>query len=464
ERYILEPRHIEVQVFGDRFGNIVSLFERDCSVQRRHQKVLEESPSPGFTEERRAAMSKAACDAARAVGYIGAGTVEFIVEPRGSFHFMEMNTRLQVEHPVTEMVTGLDLVEWQLRVAAGEPLPLAQDQLTMRGHAIEARLYAEDPARDFLPSTGGLMHLRTPAQSPHVRIDTGVEQGDAITPFYDPMIAKLIVWEETRELALRSMTHALSEYEIVGVTTNIAFLQRLVSSPSFAAALLDTSLIEREKNWLQGPESNAPIEALLLAALAVLLRERREELRSQKTSYSPWKIRDGWRMASSLNRALVFLQGEMRCSILVEYGADTYRMRIGDEHFCVNGEPEENGALIAIIDGHRIHAEVVEDSGSYHVFLDGCRHVYMLSDPLDVNLKEGAEESSLLSPMPGRVVEMTVAEGQRVERGDALLVLEAMKMEYTIRAPAAGRVQAFLYAAGDQVAEGAQLLHFEREA
>jgi 3-methylcrotonyl-CoA carboxylase alpha subunit len=297
-----------------------------------------------------------------------------------------------------------------------------------------------------------------------VRIDTGVEQGDAITPFYDPMIAKLIVWEETRELALRSMTHALSEYEIVGVTTNIAFLQRLVSSPSFAAALLDTSLIEREKNWLQGPESNAPIEALLLAALAVLLRERREELRSQKISYSPWKIRDGWRMASSLNRALVFLQGEMRCSILVEYGADTYRMRIGDEHFCVNGEPEENGALIAIIDGHRIHAEVVEDRGSYHVFLDGCRHVYMLSDPLDVNLKEGAEESSLLSPMPGRVVEMTVAEGQRVERGDALLVLEAMKMEYTIRAPAAGRVEAFLYAAGDQVAEGAQLLHFEREA
>ena len=464
ERYIVQPRHIEVQVFGDHFGNTVSLFERDCSVQRRHQKVLEEAPSPGMSADRRAAMSKAACDAARAVGYVGAGTVEFIVEQSGSFHFMEMNTRLQVEHPVTELVTGLDLVEWQLRVAAGETLALAQEQLAMRGHAIEARIYAEDPANDFLPSTGRLVHVRTPAESTHVRIDTGVEQGDAITSFYDPMIAKLIVWDETRELALRRMKRALSEYQIVGVTTNIAFLQRLVASPSFAGAVLDTSLIEREKDWLQAADSCAPDEAGLLAALVVLLREWNEELESQKEAYSPWKIRDGWRMAYSLQRGLVFLHGDARWPIRVEYLANTYRMRVGEHWFSVSGELGANGALIATIEGNRIHAEVVEDRGSYHVFFDGCRHVYMLSDPLAFDVKENAEESSLLAPMPGRVVALVVDPEERVERGDALMVLEAMKMEYTIRAPGAGRVQAFLYAAGDQVAEGVQLLHFEREA
>jgi len=464
ERYIVQPRHIEVQVFGDQFGNMVSLFERDCSVQRRHQKVLEEAPSPGMSEERRAAMSKAACDAACAVGYVGAGTVEFIVEQSGSFHFMEMNTRLQVEHPVTEMVTGLDLVEWQLRVAAGEPLPLTQEQLAIRGHAIEARIYAEDPAHDFLPSTGRLVHVRAPAESAHVRVDTGVEQGDAITPFYDPMIAKLIVWDETRELALRSMTRALSEYQIVGVTTNVAFLQRLVASASFAGAVLDTSLIEREKHWLQAADSRAPDEAGLLAALAVLLHEWREELDSRKEGYSPWKIRDGWRMSSWLKRELVFLHGDVRWPILVEYLANAYRMRVGEQWFSVSGELGKNGALIATIEGNRIHAEVIEDRGSYHVFFDGCRHVYMLSDPLAFDVKENAEESSLLAPMPGRVVALVVDPEERVERGDALMVLEAMKMEYTIRAPGAGRVQAFLYAAGDQVAEGVQLLHFEREA
>jgi 3-methylcrotonyl-CoA carboxylase alpha subunit len=464
ERYIVQPRHIEVQVFGDRFGSTVSLFERDCSVQRRHQKVLEESPAPGMTEQRRAAMSKAACDAARAVGYVGAGTVEFIVDQSGSFHFMEMNTRLQVEHPVTEMVTGLDLVEWQLRVAAGEPLPLAQEQLAIRGHAIEARIYAEDPAHDFLPSTGRLVHVRTPAASAHVRIDAGVEQGDAITPFYDPMIAKLIVWDETRELALRRLSRALSEYQIVGVTTNIAFLQRLVASASFANAMLDTSLIEREKDWLHGADSDTPVEACLLAALAVLRREWREEHASQKQGYSPWKIPDGWRMASTLKRELVFLHKDIRRPILVEYLADAYRMRTDEQWFSASGEFGANGTLLATIDGHRIRAEVVEARGSYHVFFAGRRHVYMLIDPLAFDLKESAEESSLLAPMPGRVVAVSVEPGVRVERGAALLVLEAMKMEYTIRAPAAGRVESFLYAVGDQVAEGMQLLHFEREA
>src|SRR5512140_4404 len=258
ERYVLRPRHVELQVFGDRHGGCVHLFERDCSVQRRHQKVLEEAPAPGMTPERRAAMGAAAVEAARAVGYVGAGTVEFIVDPSGAFFFMEMNTRLQVEHPVTEMITGLDLVEWQLRVAAGEPLPLRQEQVQLDGHAIEARVYAEDPDKGFLPSTGKLVHLAAPEASYHVRLDSGVDEGDEITPFSDPMIAKLVVWDRTRALALARMRAALAQVRIVGVQNNVEFLSRLVASPAFAAADLDTALIDREREFLFPPSPATP--------------------------------------------------------------------------------------------------------------------------------------------------------------------------------------------------------------
>src|SRR5678816_2033510 len=268
EQYVLRPRHIEIQVFADTRGGCVFLFERDCSVQRRHQKVLEEAPAPGMTAERRAAMGSAAVDAARAVGYVGAGTVEFIAHPDGRFYFMEMNTRLQVEHPVTEMITGLDLVEWQLRVAFGEALPRTQDELAISGHAIEARIYAEDPDKGFLPSTGRLVHLAPPRESLHVRVDTGVEQGDEITPYYDPMIAKLIVWDETRDLALARMLQALAQYRIVGVANNVEFLSRLVACPAFARADLDTGLIERERAFLFPEKHEAPDQAYLIAALA----------------------------------------------------------------------------------------------------------------------------------------------------------------------------------------------------
>src|SRR5258705_404200 len=274
EKYVLRPRHIEIQVFADSHGNCVYLFERDCSVQRRHQKVLEEAPAPGMTELRRRQMGEAAVAAAKAVRYSGAGTVEFIADQEGRFYFMEMNTRLQVEHPVTEMITGQDLVEWQLRVANGEPLPLAQERLSIRGHALEARVYAEDPDKGFLPSTGKLVHLTPPPESLHVRVDTGVEQGDEITPYYDPMIAKLIVWDQTRELAFQRMFQALAEYRIVGVANNVEFLSRLVVSPAFAQADLDTGLIERERTFLF-PEQGAkvPRDAYLVAALATVLRE-----------------------------------------------------------------------------------------------------------------------------------------------------------------------------------------------
>jgi 3-methylcrotonyl-CoA carboxylase alpha subunit len=320
EKYLLRPRHIEIQVFADTHGDVVHLFERDCSVQRRHQKVLEEAPAPGLTPERRARMGAAACDAARAVGYVGAGTVEFIAAPDGAFYFMEMNTRLQVEHPVTEMITGQDLVEWQLRVAAGERLPLAQEQLTIRGHAIEGRIYAEDPAKGFLPSTGRLIHLAPPPETLHVRVDSGVEEGDEITPYYDPMIAKLIVWDEDRERACARMLRALAGFRVVGVANNVAFLSRLVACPAFASADLDTGLIERERAFLFPEQEKAPGEVFALAALAELLSEVQHaagESARREDPYTPWAKRDGWRLNATFSRSMKFRSGGQEKTVCV---------------------------------------------------------------------------------------------------------------------------------------------------
>jgi 3-methylcrotonyl-CoA carboxylase alpha subunit len=321
EKYLSRPRHIEIQVFADTHGNCIHLFERDCSVQRRHQKVLEEAPAPGMPAERRAAMGAAAVAAARAVQYVGAGTVEFIANQDGSFYFMEMNTRLQVEHPVTEMITGTDLVEWQLRVAAGQPLPCTQPQLAIAGHAIEARIYAENPEHGFLPSTGTLRHLRTPAAlqfetgvtsggAGPVRIDSGVTEGDTISPFYDPMIAKLIVWGADRDAALARLGQALAAYQIVGPATNIAFLQRLVTSPAFAGAELDTGLIERYHDVLFPPPVTAPAGALALAVVALLLAER-------GPAAGPWDQSSGWRLNGTLKRQL-----DVGSAATLEYLAD----------------------------------------------------------------------------------------------------------------------------------------------
>jgi 3-methylcrotonyl-CoA carboxylase alpha subunit len=313
EKYLRRSRHIEIQIFADTRGNCVHLFERDCSVQRRHQKVLEEAPAPGMTPARRALMGKAAVEAARAVGYVGAGTVEFIASDSfaqdGRFYFMEMNTRLQVEHPVTEMITGQDLVEWQLRVASGEPLPLRQEQLDIRGHALEARIYAENPEHDFLPSTGRLLHLARPPESLNVRVDTGIEQGDEITPYYDPMIAKLIVWDVDRHAALARMRQALADYRIVGVSTNIDFLSRLVACPAFANADLDTGLIERSRDFLFPAHSEPPQSVFFVAAVAGLLREHAAALARASQSgdpWSPWSLHDGWRLNLQSRRTLTY--------------------------------------------------------------------------------------------------------------------------------------------------------------
>jgi 3-methylcrotonyl-CoA carboxylase alpha subunit len=461
ERYVLRPRHVEIQVFADRHEHLVHLFERDCSVQRRHQKVLEEAPAPGMTPERRAAMGAAAVEAARAVGYVGAGTVEFIVDPAGQFFFMEMNTRLQVEHPVTEMITGLDLVEWQLRVAAGEPLPLRQEQLRIDGHAIEARIYAEDPEKGFLPSTGRLVHLAAPEPSYHVRIDAGVDEGDEIGPHYDPMIAKLVVWDGTRERALARMRSALAQLRIVGVANNVEFLARLVASPAFATGDLDTGLIERERDFLFPATRETPEEAWLLAALAELEWEKRRAAPAQ--ARSPWDAFDGWRLNSRASRALTLRLGEIQQEVTVEYAAGGYLLGLGERRVLASGEPGAHGEFRARIGERRVHAAVIVAGERRHVFFEGRTWPIVRVDPSRAGGAADERGAHLTAPMPGKVIALLAEPGKRVEKGAGLLVLEAMKMEHTIKAPRAGVVKAFPFAPGEQVSEGVELVEFEAE-
>jgi 3-methylcrotonyl-CoA carboxylase alpha subunit len=458
ERYVIRPRHVEIQIFGDSHGNYVSLFERDCSVQRRHQKVLEEAPAPGLGEARRKAMGAAAVEAARAVNYVGAGTVEFILAPDGAFFFMEMNTRLQVEHPVTEMITGLDLVEWQLRVADGEPLPLRQEQIPLRGHALEARIYAEDPDKGFLPSTGTLLYLKPPHESAHVRIDTGVEEGDSISPYYDPMIAKLIVWDETRDKALGRMRAALADFRVAGVAHNIGFLSRLVQCESFAQARLDTGLIERESAALFPADPGPPQDAYLVAALAQVLGEQ-----AQTKGAAPGDKSDGWRLNGILSRELTFRCGERRETIEVAYLRDAFRLTLAGRAVLARGRLLDHGRIAFEFDGHREEAVAVEAANALHVFLRGGSWKMTWLNPLDVAAEIGAGHGGLLAPMPGRIIALLTEPGARVEKGTPLLILEAMKMEHKLSAPSAGVVTSFRCAADDQVAEGAELVDFEAE-
>ena len=466
EKYITQPRHIEIQVFADTQGNCVYLFERDCSVQRRHQKVLEEAPAPGMTPERRRQMGEAAVAAAKAVGYVGAGTVEFIANQDGSFYFMEMNTRLQVEHPVTEMITGQDLVEWQLRVAAGQPLPLAQEQLQIRGHALEARIYAEDANKGFLPSTGKLIRLSPPAESINVRVDTGVEEGDEITSFYDPMIAKLIVWDEHRDAALARMRKALADYQVAGVTTNIDFLSRLVACPAFAGADLDTGLIERQKEFLFPAAQAVPRDALLVATVGELLWEQhvaRQAAKSSGDPWSPWHARDGWRMNLSSARTVSFKDGDALVDAHVRYQPDQWQITIGGETTLARGRKLDGDRFAVELDDRRLIAGVVTVNDKRSVFLQGSTYTLLRDDPLHRVDAGDSHGGGLTAPMPGKVVALLAQAGQRVDKGTPLLILEAMKMEHTITAPAAGTVKAFCYAAGEQVADGAALVEFEGE-
>jgi 3-methylcrotonyl-CoA carboxylase alpha subunit len=464
EKYLQQPRHIEIQVFADTHGDCVHLFERDCSVQRRHQKVLEEAPAPGVTAERRGGMGAAAVAAAKAIGYVGAGTVEFIVTQDDSFYFMEMNTRLQVEHPVTEMITGLDLVEWQLRIGAGEPLPLAQEEISMRGHAIEARIYAEDPERDFLPSIGTIAYLRTPQTSAAVRIDTGVREGDAISRFYDPMIAKLIAWGEDRPSALRRLKSALADYRVVGVATNVAFLQRVVAHEAFAGARLDTGLIGRHSAALFPPPSPPSERVLALAALGELVRLRdgaAARARASADPWSPWHVLDTWWPNSDEHAlALCFEAGGAEYPVRVRTRGDAVSLTVGGRD-CAASVARARDGLRVQLDGMEIAADVVARGEDRFVFCAGESYRMRLIDRLAHSGEEEPHAGHLMAPMSGTVVAVLVKPGETVAKGAALLILEAMKMEHTITAPAAGTVSAVNYRAGDQVSEGADLIDLD---
>ena len=463
EKYIQRPRHIEIQIFADSFGECVSLFERDCSVQRRHQKVVEEAPAPGMTPERRKQMGEAAVAAAKAVGYVGAGTVEFIATQEGEFFFMEMNTRLQVEHPVTEFITGLDLVEWQLRVAAGERLPLRQEQIALNGHAFEARIYAEDPDKGFLPSTGRLSHFKPPQESAHLRLDAGVEQGDSISPYYDPMIAKLIVWDEDRAKALRRLRNALEEFEIVGVANNIEFLARLAENPAFAKAELDTGLIERQRAQLFPEKSDPPQQAFFVAALATLLHEA--ELpplaANGNDRNSPWNARDHWRLNLSDPRVLSFAHDGKTFDVSMESRALDFTLSLGGVASLAKARKSAQGELIIELDGIRQRVSAVATEAGWRVFLDGRSWPLQRVDPLLAFEQNGAGHAGLTAPMPGRVIALLAEAGTQVEKGAPLMILEAMKMEHTISAPSDGLLKSFCFAVGDQVTDGAELLEFE---
>ena len=466
EKYLERPRHIEIQIFADRRGGCVSLFERDCSVQRRHQKVLEEAPAPGMSEDRRREMGKAAVAAARAVGYVGAGTVEFIVDRAGTFFFMEMNTRLQVEHAVTEMITGLDLVEWQIRIAAGEKLPLAPKDLRINGHAIEARVYAEDPSRDFLPSAGRIVHLGLPAESEHVRVETGVRSGDEITAYYDPMIAKLIAWGRDRPAALERLREALGEFEVAGPATNVAFLLRLAHNQAFVRAELDTGLIERHRGELTAPPGTPGEGALALAALTALLQPgapARGKVPPGEPS-SPWSFGDGWRLNRDNHHVLVFSEGERRHSITVLRRGEGFELELGGARRSLNGYRMEDGKLTTQLDDATVAGRVVRVGSRFDVFLPGEHYCLELHDPLFQELQVEARAGELAAPMPGKIIAVLVQAGDEVEKGAPLLILEAMKMEHTIKAPARGRIARILHRAGEQVGEGVELIEFEAES
>ncbi|MCC2960149.1 acetyl/propionyl/methylcrotonyl-CoA carboxylase subunit alpha [Massilia sp. IC2-278] len=479
EKYLTRPRHIEIQVFADKLGNCVYLHERDCSVQRRHQKVLEEAPAPGMTLKRRAAMGEAAVAAARAVNYVGAGTVEFIANQDGSFYFMEMNTRLQVEHPVTEMITGTDLVEWQLRVASGQPLPKQQHELGIHGHAIEARIYAENPEKGFLPSIGTLRHMDTPGavsfelggtagvEPAAVRIDSGVREGDAISPFYDPMIAKLIVWGADRTQALARLSQALSEFQIVGLATNIAFLKRLVEGQAFSTADLDTGLIERNQESLFPASKAAPAGALALAAVALTEAEKNQSRGASRVAADPWGQAQGWRLNGDYRRFLSFTdehaagQEGGAYNVGLVYHPQGWELDIEGNKQALTLLAHEDAAYSIRLGEQSMHGNVRRDGELFHVFTNGEHHTLSYQDPMAHAGEAEAAGGRLTAPMPGKVVAVMVDAGQEVKKGEPLVIMEAMKMEHTIAAPSDGLVEEVLYAVGDQVADGAPLLAFK---
>ena len=436
EKYLLKPRHVEIQVFADKHGHCLYLNERDCSIQRRHQKVVEEAPAPGLSVEQRKAMGEAAVRAAQAIGYVGAGTVEFLLDARGEFFFMEMNTRLQVEHPVTEAITGLDLVAWQIRVAQGEALPITQEQVPLIGHAIEVRLYAEDPANDFLPATGQLALYRESAAGPGRRVDSGVAQGDSVSPFYDPMLGKLIAWGEDREQARLRLLGMLDEFAVGGLKTNLGFLRRIIGHPAFAAAELDTGFIPRYQDQLLPPPEALSDEFWQAAGWAFV--------QSLPSGTGPWADTRGFRVGLPAQVSL-----HLSCN-----GQDRVVTLTGQAQL-------QHEQLLIEHKGVRRSHLAVRSEGTLYLRWDGEMHTVSLFDPIAAVEANQSHQGGLTAPMNGSIVRVLVEPGQQVEAGAQLVVLEAMKMEHSIRAPQAGVVKALFCQEGEMVAEGCALVELE---
>uniref|UniRef100_A0A665V8E9 Methylcrotonoyl-CoA carboxylase subunit alpha, mitochondrial n=1 Tax=Echeneis naucrates TaxID=173247 RepID=A0A665V8E9_ECHNA len=471
EKFVEDPRHVEVQVFGDMHGNAVYLFERDCSVQRRHQKIIEEAPGPGISPEVRRKLGEAAVRAAKAVNYVGAGTVEFIMDANHNFYFMEMNTRLQVEHPVSEMITGTDLVEWQLRVAAGERLPLLQDDIILGGHSFEARIYAEDPNNDFLPGAGPLLHLSTPPPDQHTRIETGVREGDEVSAHYDPMIAKLVVWGEDRSAALKKLRYCLRQYNIVGLNTNIDFLLSLSGHPAFEAGNVSTSFIPQHYADLF-PTPRAPSGATVCqAVLGLVLQERnhtQEFTQASTDPFSPFGCSSGWRNNIEFNRNMTLQLGDKS-----KYHVQKQREKIrpdqeeGGRVYHVTGEIEvEGGAsfLHCSVNGMKSRPKLVILDNTVHLFsTEGSSQVSVPVPKYLAGVSSSGAQGGAVAPMTGTIEKVLVKAGDKVTAGDPLMVMIAMKMEHMIRTPKSGVIKKVFFREGSQASRHAPLVELEEE-
>jgi len=454
EKYLADPRHIEVQIFADSHGKVVHLFERDCSIQRRHQKLIEEAPAPELSERQRQTLCQLAVKATRAVNYTGAGTIEFVLA-EDSFYFIEMNTRLQVEHVATEMITGLDLVEWQLRIASGERLPLGQKSVRRTGHAMEARLYAEDPAHGFLPAAGRLALLRLPAETPELRIETGLREGDAIPPFYDALIAKLVAWGKDRAEAVLRLQAALGQTKLAGIASNRDFLLRIISHSAFARAAQDTGFIARHDEELL-PAAKAPIEALIAATFALLLKA--SPARPSADRHSPWRQHDFWRLVGEAGQRFRFRDA---------HGARQLDLRSADKRFRCESEGHAvsvaaqwtaSGDLALDIDNRRIEAATLQSGSEIWVALPDATWRLTYIDPFAPTHRAEASAGKIAAPMPGKVSAILVRPGMEVRRGQVLMQIEAMKMELAITAPVDGIVDKINFAVGTLVVEGAELV------
>ncbi|MGJ5207046.1 acetyl/propionyl/methylcrotonyl-CoA carboxylase subunit alpha [Bradyrhizobium sp. HKCCYLR20261] len=460
EKYVQNPRHIEVQIVGDSHGNLVSLFERECTLQRRHQKVIEEAPSPTLSPAQRETVCAAARRAAGAVNYVGAGTIEFVSDGRDVF-FIEMNTRLQVEHPVTELITGVDLVEWQLRVAFGEALPLTQDQIKLNGHAIEARVYAENPAKNFMPSVGAIKTWRVPAETGGLRVDAGYREGDAVSPYYDAMLAKMIAWAPTREVAIERLNRGLEDTDVRGIVSNIPFLSALLTHPDVQANAIDTGFIERKLSKLTESGADAGDVELCAAVAAILIDE---QAAATKEKGSPWRS-SGWMPVGLRQRVFSFRQaGNDPQTVTLAYGPGVQTLAIDDRVTSFSAVPTEDGGFDLVRDGIKSHVVAVIEGHELYLRTRNGRFDLHWIDPFGGDDEEQGGEDKIVAPLPGTVVALLAQEGAVLEKGAAILTLEVMKMEQTLRAPFAGVLKAIKCKVGDIVQEGVELAEVEPSA